>query len=82
MGISLYRLHVPIVIGRRAGFDVDTNPIFPQGVRAAFALVEYGAGDGEARAGTRCEVGPLLCSVVVSALSGVGSDPRLLESKP
>ena len=50
LGASLYRLHVPRAFDGRAGFDVDANHIFPQGVLAAISLVEVRAGDGGARA--------------------------------
>lgn len=82
MRVSLYRLQVPSVCCGRAVFDVDTNTIFPQGALAVFALVRDRAGNAGARAGTRCEAGPSLCSVASVALSGVGSDPKLLEQKP
>lgn len=35
-----------------------------------------------AKAGTGCEAGFLLCLVVIIDLSGMGSDPELLEKKP
>ena len=55
----------------------DTSHIFPQGVLAAITLVGGGAGDGGAKAGTGCEAGLPLCSVAITTLSGVGSDPKL-----
>ena len=45
------------VFGGRAGFGVNTSHIFPQDVLAAITLVGGGAGEGVARAGSRCEVG-------------------------
>ena len=68
MGASLYRLCVPNAFGGRAGFDMNTSHIFPQGVLAAITLVRSGAGEGGARAGSRCELGLLLYSVAISAL--------------
>ena len=55
MESSLYRLHVPNVLDRRAGFDVDVNHIFPQGVLTALVLVGSGAGGGGMRAEAGCE---------------------------
>ena len=70
-------------LGRRARFDVDTSHIFPQGVLAAVPLAGVGDGDGGARSSPRHEVVLPLCSVVFStALSGAGSDSKLLEQKP
>ena len=82
MGASLYRLHVPNAFGGRAGFGVDASHIFPQGVLAAIILAGGGAVDRGARAEDRCEAGLPLCSVAKTALSGVRSNPKLLEQKP
>ena len=81
MRVSLYRLQVPSVFCGRAVFDRDTNTIFPQGALAVFTLVRDGAGKVGARAGTRYEAGTPLCSVASVALSGVGSDSKLLEQE-
>ena len=81
MRVSLYRMQVPSVFCGRAVFDMDTHTIFPQGALAVFALVRDGAGNAGARAGTRYEAGTPLCSVASVALSGVGSDSKLLEQK-
>lgn len=70
MGASLCRLCVPSAFGGRAGFDVDTSHIFPQGVLTAITLLGGVAGDG--RASTGCKAGLTLCS-------GAGSDPKLLD---
>ena len=78
----LYRLHVPSAFGGRAGFDLNISHVLPQGVLAALTLVGDGAGDEGARARARCGVELPLCSVGVTALSGAGSDPKLLEQKP
>ena len=53
--------------------------VFPQGVLVAINLVGGGAGDGGARAGVECEARLPPCSVVITALSGVASDGKLLE---
>ena len=81
-GPFLYRCSVSTAFGGRAGFDVDPSHIFPQGLLAAITLVGGGARDGEARAGAQCEAGLPFCSVAVTALPGVGSEPKLLEQKP
>ena len=41
-----------------------------------------GVGDREVRVSPGCEAELLLCSVVITNLSGVGSDSKLLEQKP
>ena len=51
---------------------------FPWGV---VTLVGGGAGDRGARARSKCEVGLSLCSVAVTTLLGVESDPKLKEQK-
>ena len=76
MGASLCRLRVPIPFGGRAGFDMDASHVFCQGVLAAIILVGGEVGDGCARAGVGYEVGLPLCSVAITALLGVGSDPK------
>ena len=60
---------------------MDASLIFPQGMLVAVALVAGGAGDGGATAGVRCEVELPLCSVAITTLLGVRSDPKLLEQK-
>ena len=42
VGASLDSLHVPSGFGGRAGSDMSTSHIFPQGVLAASTLVGYG----------------------------------------
>lgn len=79
---SSCRLHVPNDFDRKAGFDVDSSCVFPQGVLVALTLVKCGVGARMAKAGTGCEAGFLLCLVVIIDLSGMGSDPELLEKKP
>ena len=73
VGASLCRLHVPSVLGGRAGFDVDASHVFPQGVLAAITLVGCVAGIGVARACSGYEEGVPLCSVAVTALSRLGA---------
>ena len=46
VGASLCRLCVPKTFGGRAGSDVDTSHIFPQGVLATVILLGDVAGDG------------------------------------
>ena len=82
MGASLSRLHLPNPFGRSAGIDVDTIHIFLQGMVTTIILVGGVAGDGGARAGSRCKAGLSQCSVAITALSGVDSTPTLLEQKP
>ena len=82
MGASPHRLHVPSAFDGGARFEVDANRILPQSVLAAITLVESGAGEGGARTGAGCEMGHPFCSAAVTDLSGVGSDPKLLEQKP
>lgn len=48
---------VPIALGWRARFDVDSSHIFPQGVLSAITLVGGGPGDGWAGTGAECEPG-------------------------
>lgn len=38
-GSILYRFHVPTAFTWRAGFDMDTSHVFPQGVLVAIALI-------------------------------------------
>ena len=73
---------MPNAFGGRAGFDVDGSHAFPQGVLTAITLVGCVADDGGARTCAGCEVGLLLCSVVITAMSGAGSAPKLLKQKP
>ena len=82
VGVFLYRPHMTNSFGWGAGFDVDESHVLPQHLLAAITLVGGGARDGEARAGTQCESGLPFCSVDVTALSGVGSETKLLEQKP
>ena len=67
-------------LGGRAGFDVDSSYIFPQGVLAAITLegVELKMEGLELALG---EAGLPLCLVAITILSGVWSDPKLLEPK-
>mgnify|MGYP001194491679 CR=1 FL=1 len=56
--------------------------MFPQGVLATITLVGSGDEEGGTRARGWCKVWVPLCSVAVTALSGQGSGPKLLEKKP
>ena len=58
------------VFSVRAGFDVDTSHILPQGVVTTITLRRGVIGIGEARACTGCEAGLTVCSVVVVGLLG------------
>ena len=82
VAVSLYRLHVPIAFGMKAGFNLDVSHVFPHGVLAAITLVVGWAREGGATTGPGCETGLPLCSVAITALSRVGSDLNLLEQKP
>ena len=79
---SLFSLCVPSGFGGRAGSDVNTSHSFSQGVLTAITLVGGEAGDGEVGAGASCEAGLLLCSVLITTLSGVRVGPKLLKQKP
>ena len=80
--MSLHRPHVPRAFGGRAGSVVSISHVLPQGGLAALTLVGGGAGDGGARTGARCDPGLPLCSVAITAILGVASDPKLLKQKP
>lgn len=55
------------VFGVRAGFSMDTSPIFPQGVLVVILLIEGVVGVIVSRACGGCEVGLPLSSVPVAA---------------
>ena len=46
--------YVSNALYERARFDVDASRVFLQDVLATITLVGGGAGDGDARTGTRC----------------------------
>ena len=79
MGPSLFSLHVPSGSGGRARYEVSMGCIFPWGLLAVTARVGNRSGVEGARARTRCELGLLLCSMAITALSGVGLGPEGLE---
>ena len=54
VGASLCRLCVSNAPYGRARFDVDASRVFLQDVLATITLVGGGAGDADARIGTRC----------------------------
>lgn len=49
VGASLYSLYVSNGFGERAGFDMNTVHVFPQGVLTGITLVGHGTGEGGAR---------------------------------
>lgn len=61
--------------------EVSKRHVFPQGVLVAITLLGSGAGDGGARARTRCESGLLLCLVADTILLGTRSGPKVLKQK-
>ena len=65
------------VFGVMAGFIVFTSHVFPQGVLAAITLIGGVTGVGRARACAECEAGLPLCSVAITALSGLRSAPQV-----
>ena len=65
MGAPLYSLCVPSAFFGRAGFDIITSHIFPQGVLAAITLVGGWAAHGRARTGASFEPGLPLSSVAI-----------------
>lgn len=78
MGAPLCRQHVLNVFGIRAGFDVDTSHIFPQGMLASITLTVDVVGVRRPEACTVCEVGLAFCSMVIATLLGVRPAPYLL----
>lgn len=54
VGASLCRMCMSDAFSGRARFDVDASRVFLQDVLATITLVGGGAGDGDARTGTRC----------------------------
>ena len=72
VGMSLCSLHVPSGFGGRTGSEMSMGCVFTWGVLAATTLMGGRAGDGGARAGARCELELLLCSVAITTLSGGG----------
>ena len=66
----------------RAGFDMNASHIFLQVVLTAITFLGGWAGNGGTRACAVCEVGLPFFSVAITALSGAGSDLKLLEGSP
>ena len=86
-GVSLYervpvQSAVPSGFVGRAGSELSMGCIFPRGVVATPTMVGSRAGVGGARATSRFQQGRLLCSVTITALSGVGWEPEGLEQDP
>ena len=77
--VTLRRLCESNIFGVRAVLDVGACYVFPRGVLAIVLLMGSMCGVGETRAYAGYWVGQPLCSVVVTALLGVGSVPRSLE---
>ena len=66
--------------GERAGFDMNTVHVFPQGVLIAITLIEGMAGDGGASTGWEVELP--LCSVSVTTLSVLSLIPSCGSGSP
>lgn len=81
MVVPLYRLLVHNALDRRAKFHVNSSHIFPQDLLSVITFVG-GVAEDAGRAGAAYEVVLPLCSVVITILSEVESDPKLLEQKP
>ena len=78
--VTLRRLCESNIFGVRAVLDVGACYVFPRGVLAIVLLMGSMFGVGETTAYTGCWVGQPLCSVVVTALLGVGSAPSCWSS--
>ena len=61
---------------------MSMSHIFPQGMLAAITLLGGGARDEGTRAGARCELRLLLCSVASTTLLGAELSPMLIQKKP
>ena len=72
MGASLYHLHGASDFDSRAGFDLNTSHVFPQGALTAITLLGDGVRTEGAGARARCEPGLPLCSVAITVLLGHG----------
>ena len=70
---------MPNIFGVRAGFITDSSHIFPQSVLDIFPLIEVVVGVVVSRACAGHETELPLSSMAVTALSGEGSSPLLLE---
>ena len=81
-GASLYRLTVPSAFDGTTGFDVDTDQNLSSGYAGSDCLGRVWSWKWRRWSWSGCEVGLPLCSVVICALSGTGSDAKLLELKP
>lgn len=57
---------------------MDASHVFPQSVMAIILLIGGVVGIVISGAHAGCEMGLLLCSMAVTALSGSGSAPQLL----
>ena len=79
MGASLCRLCEFNIFGVRVVFGMNASHIFPQSVLAVIPLIGSVIGVVVSRACSGCWVELPLCSMAVTALSGVKSAPHLLE---
>lgn len=70
VGTTLYRLYESKIFGERAVFGMDACHVSPQGVLAPVLLTGGVFIVVVKRAHTGCWVGPPLCSVGFTALSG------------
>ena len=73
---------MPIVFDGIAGFDVNRSYVFHEGILAIITLIGSGVEDGESRARARQMVWHLLSSVLITFLSGVMLNPKVMELKP
>lgn len=74
----LCELCVSSILGARAGLGKDTSQFFPQSLLDIILLIGGVVGIVISGAHAGCEMGLLLCSMAVTALSGSGSAPQLL----
>ena len=82
MGVSLCSLHESNVFDVRAVLGMDACHIFLQGVLAVIALIGCVIVVVVTRACTGYWVRATLCSVVITALLGVGFSSQLLHRSP
>ena len=73
---------MPIVFDGIAGFDVNRSYVFHEGILAIITLIGSGVEDGASRARARQMVWHLLSSVLITCLSGVMLNPKVMELKP
>lgn len=76
MELTLCSPRVPSVFGGRAGSEVSTGHVFPEGVFVGITLMGNGVGDGGAKTRSTCDLELLLYSMVITALLREGSGPK------